>query len=258
MVLVAMVYANNFLDARLAENEFATNKQFMLTTSLQIDDIAWTIGRAQTVRYSSRYGQVDFEPGVLTYTLQVHYEGKDPETFTWDTGAVMFNMPVDKFTMGNGYFEQTFPASDWSFIQSGPSAPVSHVFAIEKLNIEAGSYNRVVVVPSIRMMPDANIDSQTYVRLYLPLLMSGESLHRSQSVTLVGKNVTQYVFKDVTQVQVSVSYPPLQESRGFDADFFKFNPDTIILDESSVPPLPSGSIVELYVGEVTVSLGLHA
>ncbi|MGF3522953.1 MAG: hypothetical protein ACQXXJ_07640, partial [Candidatus Bathyarchaeia archaeon] len=31
MVLVAMVYTNRFLDSRMAENEFSTNKQFMLT-----------------------------------------------------------------------------------------------------------------------------------------------------------------------------------------------------------------------------------
>ena len=40
MILVAMGFANNFLDARMAENEFSTNKQFMYTTGLQIDDIA--------------------------------------------------------------------------------------------------------------------------------------------------------------------------------------------------------------------------
>jgi hypothetical protein len=34
MILVAMGFANNFLDARMAENEFSTNKQFMLTTGL--------------------------------------------------------------------------------------------------------------------------------------------------------------------------------------------------------------------------------
>ena len=32
MILVAMGFANTFLDARMAENEFSTNKQFMLTT----------------------------------------------------------------------------------------------------------------------------------------------------------------------------------------------------------------------------------
>jgi len=56
LVLVAMGFANTFLDARLAENEFATNKQFLLTTALQIDDIAWTVGRTQTVRFTSKFG----------------------------------------------------------------------------------------------------------------------------------------------------------------------------------------------------------
>ena len=46
MVLVAVSYANNILDTRLAENEFNSNKQFMLTTGLQIDDVAWTTHNA--------------------------------------------------------------------------------------------------------------------------------------------------------------------------------------------------------------------
>jgi len=54
MVLVAMMYSNTYLNDNLSRNEFAVNKQFMLTTSLQLDDIAWIIGRAQTVRYSAK------------------------------------------------------------------------------------------------------------------------------------------------------------------------------------------------------------
>ncbi|MCJ7714362.1 hypothetical protein MUO66_07900, partial [Candidatus Bathyarchaeota archaeon] len=61
MVLVTAGFANTFLDARLAENEFSTNKQFLLTTALQIDDIAWTVGRTQTVRFSSKFGNMKFQ-----------------------------------------------------------------------------------------------------------------------------------------------------------------------------------------------------
>ena len=41
LVLVAMSYAQNFLSSSIAQNDFSTNKQFMLTTGLQIDDVAW-------------------------------------------------------------------------------------------------------------------------------------------------------------------------------------------------------------------------
>ncbi len=72
MILVAMTYANNILSLKMAENEFNTNKQFMQTTGQQIDDIAWTIGRAQTVSYSIKYGNVEFQEVALDYTFQVH------------------------------------------------------------------------------------------------------------------------------------------------------------------------------------------
>ena len=56
MVLVTMSYAQNYLSSSMAKNEFNTNKQFMLTTGLQIDDVAWMMGRTQTIPYSSTYG----------------------------------------------------------------------------------------------------------------------------------------------------------------------------------------------------------
>ena len=117
MILVAMVFANNFLNARMAENEFSTNKQFMLTTSLQVDDIAWTIGRTQTVRYSSRYGQVGFQNDALNYTFEVYSDGGWHQLFNLSTGAIMFNTPVSQYTLGNNYFERIYPTSNGSFVQ---------------------------------------------------------------------------------------------------------------------------------------------
>ena len=72
MILVAMSYANNILSLKMAENEYSTNKQFMQTTGQQIDDIAWTVGRTQTITYSSKYGNVKFQDVALDYTFQVH------------------------------------------------------------------------------------------------------------------------------------------------------------------------------------------
>src|SRR3990170_8499262 len=72
MILVAMTFANNTLSLKMAENEYNTNKQFMQTTGQQIDDIAWTVGRTQTVSYSSKYGNMKFQEVALNYTFQVH------------------------------------------------------------------------------------------------------------------------------------------------------------------------------------------
>jgi len=72
MILIAMSYANNILSLKMAQNEFSTNKQFMQTTGQQLDDIAWTVGRTQTVSFSSRYGTVKFQDSALNYTFRVH------------------------------------------------------------------------------------------------------------------------------------------------------------------------------------------
>jgi hypothetical protein len=62
LVLVAMAYGNNYLTSSIAQNEFKTNEQFMVTTGLQIDNVAWMIGRAQTIQYSSTYGDLQVLP----------------------------------------------------------------------------------------------------------------------------------------------------------------------------------------------------
>jgi len=60
LISVALVFANNLLSVRMAESEFNSAIQVMQTVGLQIDDVAWVIGRTETARYSSRYGDVGF------------------------------------------------------------------------------------------------------------------------------------------------------------------------------------------------------
>jgi len=69
MLLVTTVFANNFLNARMVENEFSAVKQFMQTVGLQIDDVAWIQGRTQTIRYASKCGQLKLESVALNYTV---------------------------------------------------------------------------------------------------------------------------------------------------------------------------------------------
>ncbi len=256
MVLVAMVYTNNFLNVRMAENEFSTNKQFMLTTGLQIDDIAWTLGRTQTVRYSTRFAQVKFEPLVMDYSVEINNgSGWTRLDCLFQTGIILFNMPTNAYTLGNDYLERIFPSSTESFLLNGASAPVSHVYVMEKLPMAAGNFTRVVVAPSIRML-NSTIGSQNYVKFYLPMLEDGTNLGLSQSVTLTGKNVTQYVFSGVSQVRFTVNFP--QASQGFDSGFFPFDKQYLQFDYyQHTVELAFNSVVELYIGEVAVSLGLH-
>lgn len=252
MILVAMTFANTYLDTRMAENEYNANKQFMVTTGLQIDDIAWTIGRTQTVRYSSQHGNMKFQSLAVNYNFEIYqHEGTGWETlFSNLTGMILFNIPVSMYSISNNYFERVLPSYSGSFVQQGPSAPVSQVFCVEKLPMQEGNYTRIAVIPSIRMLNSAIGGPQgttNYTKFYLPTLEQGNHGHRSQSITLTGNDITKLVRSGVDQVRISVTFP--KADLGFDANFFQFDniSETIVL-------LPN-SVVEFYIGEVLVTLG---
>ena len=252
MILVAMTYANTFLDSRMAENEFSTNKQFMLTTSLSLDDIAWTIGRTQTVRYSSQYGNMKFQSIAVNYTFEIYPHGGSAwePLFSNCTGMILFNIPVGTYSVANNYFERVMPSSNGSFLQQGSSAPVTQVFCVEKLPMQEGNYTRIVAIPSIRMLNSTITGPEGtsyYAKFYLPTLEQGNHQYKSQSITLTGKDVMKIVKNGVDQVRITVTFP--NAASGFDADFFQFDHIT-----ETVTLLPD-SVVEFYLGKVTVTLG---
>lgn len=252
MILVAMTYANTFLDSRMAENEYSTNKQFMVTTGLQIDDIAWTIGRTQTVRYSSQHGNIKFQSSAVNYNFEIYrHEGGAWETlFSNLTGMILFNIPVSMYSLGNNYFERLLPSSNGSFVQQGSSVPVSHVFCVEKLPMQEGNHTRIVVIPSIRMLNSAIAGPQgttNYTKFYLPTLEQGNHGYKSQSLTMTGNDIAKLVKSGVDQVRITVTFP--NADLGFDADFYQFD------HVSETVTLLPNSVVEFYIGEVIVTLG---
>jgi uncharacterized membrane protein (DUF485 family) len=251
LLIVTIVFANNFLDTRLAENEFSAMEQFMQTVGLQIDDVAWIIGRTQTVSYASKYGQVNFEEETLVYSFYVDKPGQAGVfVANYTVGILMFNMPINKYSIGNDYYECIFP-SDRSFLQEGTSAPVSYVYATEKLPMRDGSFIRVIVAPITRMLNSTitmGATKNNYFKFYLPILSNGTSPYASQSVTLTGKNVSVKTEGNVNAVTIRISCPRVGE--GFGKDFFNFESEEKVVD------VPDGSIIEFYTSEVSVSLGL--
>ncbi len=252
LLLVTVSFANSFLTERIAENEFEAMMQFMQTVGLQVDDVAWTIGRTQTTRYASQFGRLNFESTALNYTVYVDKgEGYVNLAENW-TGILLFNMPISKYSVTNNYHERLFPNLDNSFLQKGTSAPVTHVYVIEKMPMSDGDFIRVVVAPSIRMLNSTistGAETKNYFKFYLPYLRSGTHPHRSQSVTLTGNSVSVEKADNVNKIKIQVSF--LKSSLGFSEEFFNFES---LVEEIDVP---DGSIVEFYVGEVSASLGLH-
>ncbi|MGA3191680.1 MAG: hypothetical protein ABSD73_04095 [Candidatus Bathyarchaeia archaeon] len=248
MLLITVVFANNYMNARMAENEFNAMKQFMQTIGLQIDDVAWTVGRTQTMSYASKFGQITFQTVALNYALYVNSTNTWIANFT--TGALFFNMPTSSYNIANGYKEFIFPTSNSSFLLQGTSAPISHVFVIERVPMNDGNYIRVVVGPSIRML-NSTVTTVSYYNFYLPILQpSGNNPHVSQSVTLTAVASNVNTIQNINEIRITVDFP--QSALGFDSTFFNFNSS---LADVQVPP---GSSLEFYTGNVTVSLGVYA
>lgn len=261
VILVAMFYATGYLNRRMAENEFSANKQFMLTTGLQIDDIAWTVGRTQTIRYTTTYGNIQFQSLALNYTFEIF--GDKNQTVSNQTGMILFNMPVSMYSVSNNYFER-LSSDNGAFIQSGPSAPVASVYCIEKLPMRDGNYTRIVAVPSIRMLNSSITGSggvtTSYYKFFLPTLVrASASPYLSQSVSLTGTDIEKVIVSGVSKVRVNVTFPngaPVS-TNGFDSDFFRFTGDSgDFYHVSKTVALPSNSVVELYIGKITVGLGV--
>ncbi len=173
LVLVAVTYANGSLTNQIAGDEFSANKQFMQSTGLQIDNVAWTIGRTETVDYTATYGQVKFEPKVIDYTIQISSNGISWQTiYSNTTGMILFNMPVGDYSLGNNYFSRIIPSNSGSFLQWNASAPVCQVFAMQKVPMQDGSYARIVAVPTVRVLNSALVTGMSYYTFYLPCLIS--------------------------------------------------------------------------------------
>jgi len=251
LLCVVLVFANSFLWTRLAEGEFNAAKQFMQAVGLQIDDVAWIAGRTATVRYSSKYGDVYNRSRALKYTVYIKKVGSSNYQMLYSntTEILLFNMPTSKYSVSNGYFESIYP-SDRSPVLEGASAPVARIFAVEKVPMSDGGYVRVVIAPAIRLVNSTitSGSSQTnYTKLYFPRLTLKEAPRHSQSITISGKSVFAITESSITQIKVVVEFP----LAGFDNSFFNFSQTE---EEFTVP---SGSVIQIYIGNVEVSLGRH-
>ncbi|MCW4021550.1 MAG: hypothetical protein ACOWW1_01440 [archaeon] len=259
---VALGFANDFLWTRVAESDYASSKQLMQSVGLQIDDVAWTAGRTETLTYATQYGDVEFEPGVITYNVSVVSDNVKHD-FINTTGALMFNMPTYEFSISDDYWVKLYPEpnQDTSLTLTGTSAPVARVFEVEQVPMLDGDYIRVVVAPAIRVLY-SSINSSTntrYVRMYLPVLTAGESPRLYQSITLTGESVTAKTLNRVASITVTVEFP--DAAYGFDSDFFNFPAHRQVIDIPSIviPPEEdkyANVVLELYLSEVSVGFGV--
>lgn len=266
LLLTVTIYTYDFLDQRIAENEFYTMKQFMQNVALQIDDVAWIPGKTQTIRYASRAGHLAVLDGVMRFSVTVD---DSVELADVASAAIMFNIPISKFTLGNNYYEQIFPqtsSTGSTLLYEGVSATTGRVFVVEKIPMYDGNYLRIVAVPCIRylvsMLPSANGSQVVRIRFFLPTLKAASNHPmRSQSITLSSINLLVNTTQVSDKIEFEISFP--QASRGFDSNFFFNNAsgnikETLKIEELVPDPSNVREItVEFYIGEVLCTLGLH-
>ena len=262
---VALSFANGFLWARVAESDYASSQQLMQSVGLQIDDVAWTAGRTETITYATQYGDVELETDVLTYTVSVTTQSGPVAPYVLSTGALMFNMPTYQYSISDDYWIQLYPdpSYDTSLTLTGTSAPVARIFEVEEVPMPDGDFIRVVVVPAVRVLYSSINSSSSnvrYVRIYIPVLTAGESPRLYQSITLTGESVSAKTLNQVTDITVTVDFP--KAASGFDDEhFFNFPEDSQVID---VPTIVSphddmeydNVVLELYLSEVSVGFGI--
>jgi hypothetical protein len=229
----------------------------MQSVGLQIDDVAWTAGRTETITYATQYGDVELETGVITYNVSVVADSVRHD-FINTTGALMFNMPTYQYSISDDYWTQLYPnpAYDTYLTLTGTSAPIARVFEVEQVPMLDGDYIRVVAAPSIRVLY-SSINSSTntrYVRMYLPVLSAGESPRLYQSITLTGKSVKANTLNHIDTIRITVEFPV----SGFDSDFFNFPENEWSFDFSSYYGAGGydNVVLELYLSEVSVGFGI--
>ncbi|MBS7636883.1 hypothetical protein KEJ37_06080 [Candidatus Bathyarchaeota archaeon] len=251
LVIVAMNFAINLRDSKIAENEFASVRQFMQTAAVQIDDIAWVPWRAQTFRYSRGYGSMSFMPNMLNFTIYFRNSSGEYRLGSYVSGVLAFNMPISRYNLYDSYFELIYPTDNSladCFIFSGANAPVARVYAIEKLS--TGSFVRLVLNPCVRVV-EANVSGKRQYKLYLPILYESSSRGNNPTVTFTSRQISSSV-KDATKIRVVVTTTP-----AYGASFFVKSPqgpNTIIDKEID---LGGASTVVFYLSRVEVAVGVN-
>ncbi|MEM3874268.1 MAG: hypothetical protein QXU45_03970 [Candidatus Bathyarchaeia archaeon] len=250
LVLVAMNFAVNLRDSKIAQNEFSSVRQFMQAAAVQIDDIAWVPWRTQTFRYSRSYGSMSFMPNTLNFTIYFRNASGEYRLGSYVSGVLAYNMPISRHNMYDGYMELIYPANAPldNFIFSGANASVARVYAVEKLS--TGPFVRLVLNPCVRIV-EANISGKKQYRLYLPILYESSFRGNNPTVTFTSKQISSDA-KNATKIRILVT-----TSSAYGAGFFAKSPqgpNTIVNKEID---LGGFSTVVFYLGRVEVAVGVN-
>jgi hypothetical protein len=207
-VNLALNWVNATLTRKNGEADFESAKIFMKTIGLQVDDVAWTQGRVDTVRFASEFGLLQYLPDALQYTL-TYKNSVDAivGTSTFSSSIFMFNMPTIKYSLSEGYYELLLPSTESALVDSGVSAPVMKVFVRQLYEAGDSDFLRVAAVPMIRMREHTitvGTSTKSFVSLYIPKL-DGKATASKSMIVLSGKEIKPETFLNVKKITVTVT-----------------------------------------------------
>jgi len=207
-VSLALNWVNATLTRKNGEADFESAMIFMKTVGLQVDDVAWTQGRVDTVRFSSEFGLLQYVPDALRYDITYSDSANVVVgTSTFTSSIFMFNMPTIKYYLSEGYYELLLPSTEPALVDSGVSAPVMKVFARQLYQAGNSDFIRVAAVPMIRMREHTvtvGSSTKSFVSLYLPKL-DGKATASKSMIVLSGKEIKPETFLNVKKITVTVT-----------------------------------------------------
>lgn len=89
-------------------------------------------GRVDTVHFTSQYGQIEYLKDAVVYTIEFRDStGKLLGRNITRSDIFMYNMPVEKYYLEEGYYQPVISEGSDNLVLNGANAPVTRVFAAQ-------------------------------------------------------------------------------------------------------------------------------
>ncbi len=161
-ILMAYYFINNLVLLNEGEKEFKLAETSMINFARDVESVAWNLHSAQSSQFIPKYGYLQVLTNVYKFKVFVNYSSTPDEIVT---DAALFRMPVRKYTRGNNYLQNLYPAASKpepiNFTTENINDPFMRVFSVEKLQytdtIDTVTAPRVKIIKEVFKSQNRNI-----------------------------------------------------------------------------------------------------
>jgi hypothetical protein len=242
MVVSVSFYYLNLRTRQLSTNEYESMKSFMKTFASHVDKAAWNPGLTRTLSHANQYGLFEGVNNVLEYSIYVDAGAGWNLIGNFYTGLWQYKISTSYYGAGNDYFSLLSPFS-MKFMREGVNEATSVVWERELHPMSDGSYLRILAAPTIRVYNYTIAAGEThyYYRVMIPLM----NYMGSFTINRVGITGVKYSLNSTTTgvgIRAVVTFPNVN----YGSSLFHFEQTSYDIST------PSGSIVEIFIGEVNI------